>query len=87
MPNLLNLTILNRFIIYWHSLCEKLEKFYHKRGNCYKVGELLLQLGEICVFTKWGKNYCKVGQILESGTTLLKNGLRIIKSENYCSNM
>ena len=86
MPNLLNLTILNPVIIYWDNLCYKLEQFYYKRGNYYKAWELLLQIGEICVFTKWSKNYCKVGQLLESGTTLSKNGLSITKLENYYSN-
>ena len=60
MPNLLNLTILNPFITYWDNLYDKLEQFHYKRRNYGKVGELLLQIGEIFVFTKWGKNYCKV---------------------------
>ena len=52
MPNLLNLTILNPFIIYWDNLCDKLEQFHYKRRNYDKMGELLLQIGEIFVFTK-----------------------------------
>ena len=73
MLNLLTLNILNPFIIYWDNLCDKLEPFYYKRGNYCKVGKVLLQIGEICVFTKWGKNYCKVGQeLLQSGADIRK---------------
>ena len=67
------------------NLCYKLEQPYYKRGK-------LLQYGETIAANRVALCYYKVeqellqsgaGLLLESGTILLKNGLSIIKRENY----